>query len=103
MKDYFEIPIETSLNKLEMYNILVSSLPDFVWKMGNGDYDDGYITGRNDGALSLKIWLEPPMMVSVVFSFKTLNQNEKDLYSRVLESGLNKIGKVKLDDIKYRS
>lgn len=100
MKNCINVDILSNLNKVEVHSILLVSMPDFSWRMGDSDMQGGYVSGRNEAGIYIQCWTdESPHSFTISFSSASLDEASKaTLVNHILQDVLPTIGKVEKID-----
>lgn len=96
MKDFIQIRIETSLNAAQGLNYFREALPRFKWRQGDSDMQGPYISGTNDKAVQLMLWLgEKPCDFTISFAGATSSATEnRVLVNQILQTVAPSIGEI---------
>ncbi len=101
MKDFITIDIDSDFDRYKIFEKMSSSLKDYQWKTGGGDYQDSYVSGIGDNVGQIKIWITKPVEVSISFRFIS-DEMKGEWQSRqfeIIKKSLSELGKI--SRIKY--
>jgi hypothetical protein len=68
MNDYIRVNLNSKLTQVQMLQALREILPTFIWRGGDSDTQELYISGKDHQAINIQIWMgEHPFSMSVSF------------------------------------
>lgn len=100
MSDFIRLSVKTSLSQCEIFQILVESLPDMSWRMGDSDTQGLYVSGRGACYEQIQIWLDDSVAdVSINLRGVICVDQERDIWrsrfiDNVMMKALIKIGEL---------